>query len=194
MSISLEKGQRISLDKPGTQLTDIFMGLGWDAAKGLFGLSRNIDLDASCLVFEGEKHTDTIWFRQLQSKNGFIIHSGDNRTGDGDGDDETITVKLSKIPQNVTTLLFTIHSYEGQTFNKIKNASARLVDSITGNELAKYNLSGSDGGEHTGMVMCRLYRNKNEWKMQAIGMPFDGRTAMDLIDTPQKKERLKNFL
>jgi tellurium resistance protein TerZ len=146
----------------------------------------NIDLDASCLMFNGEKKlVDSVWFRQLKSKDGSIVHSGDNRTGDGDGDDEVISVNLANVPGEVETMLFTINSYEGQTFKKVKNASARLVDKTTGKELAKYNLSGEDGGDHTGMLMTKLYRKDGEWRIQAIGAPADGRTVVEILPAVQ---------
>lgn len=189
MSVSLEKGQRVSLAKlaDGGQLTQVFMGLGWDAARGFLGFGGgNIDLDASCLMFDKDKNlVDTVWFRQLKSKDGSIVHSGDNRTGDGDGDDEVISVNLEKVPTEVEVMLFTINSYEGQTFKKVKNASARLVDKTTGKELAMYNLSGEDGGDHTGMLMTKLYRKDGEWRLQAIGSPADGRTVRDILPAVQ---------
>lgn len=186
MSISLDKGQRISLDKlnNGVALTHVFMGLGWDAASGGFlGFGGgSIDLDASCLMFDENKNLiDTVWFRHLKSNDGSVVHSGDNLTGAGDGDDEVISVDLTKLPANVKILIFTINSYQGQTFKKVKNASARLVDKTTNKELAIYNLSGADGGDHTGMVMVKLYLRDSEWRIQAIGNPADGQTVKDIV-------------
>ena len=186
MGISLVKGQKISLSKEGGGgLTKIFMGLGWDAVKpkgilGFFGVGQAIDLDATCILFDASKQiVDVVWFRQLKSKDGSILHTGDNRTGAGDGDDETINVDLSRIPANVTALVFTINSFTGQTFDQIENAFCRLVDVANNQEIAKYSLSG--GGNVTAQIMAKLYRHNNEWKMAAIGEPANGQTFHDIL-------------
>lgn len=190
MSISLTKGQKVSLEKNGKKLTKIAMGLGWDAAKGgffSFGGSGSIDLDASCLCYNGEKHlVDTVWFRQLKSHDKAIIHSGDNRTGDGDGDDETITVNLDAVSPNIHTLVFTVNSFTGQDFNKVENASCRLYNTENNEEFAKFNLS--QKGSHTGLIMMKVYRHNGEWKVGAIGEVLNGRVASDL------SEQVKNYL
>jgi tellurium resistance protein TerZ len=125
MALSLTKGQKISLEKEnGGGLSKVAMGLGWDAARG-----QSIDLDASCIMFNATKNIiDTVWFGQLQSKDGSVKHSGDNLTGAGDGDDETITVDLTRVLANVNSLVFTINSFTGQTFDQIENAFCRLVN------------------------------------------------------------------
>ncbi len=140
MAISLQKGQKISLSKEsGGSLSKVIMGLGWDAKKsgggllkGLFGGggSDAIDLDASCILFDdNNKAVDTVYFGHLKSKDGSIVHTGDNRTGAGDGDDEQIIVDLDKVPANVKSLVFTVNSFTGQTFDSVENAYCRLVDS-----------------------------------------------------------------
>ncbi|MDR1484176.1 MAG: TerD family protein [Planctomycetaceae bacterium] len=186
MAISLVKGQKISLEKEGGNgLSKIAMGLGWDVArpKGIFGLfSRTpaIDLDATCILFDSAKNViDTVWFQQLRSKDGSITHSGDNRTGEGEGDDETIFVDLSRVPANVTSLVFTINSFTGQTFNQIENAFCRLVNLANKQEIAKYTLSG--GGNVTAQIMSKVYRHNNEWKMAAIGEPANGKTFHHIL-------------
>jgi tellurium resistance protein TerZ len=186
MPVNLTKGQKISLDKEaGQTLQEITMGLGWDQkkAKGLFGGFKNspeIDLDSSCLLFaEGRNLMDVVWFRQLQSKDGSIQHSGDNRTGAGTGDDEQIMVNLGSVPPQVTSLVFTINSFTGESFEKIENAFCRLVNRANGQEIARYNLSG--GARATAQVMVKLYRHNGEWKMHAIGEPGQGRTFMELV-------------
>ena len=186
MAVSLEKGQKISLDKTaGSSLTQIKMGLGWDVAKskGFFGFgggSESIDLDASCLMFnEQNQSVDAIWFAQLTSKDGSIRHSGDNRTGDGDGDDESITVDLNRIPANVKTLMFTVNSFRGQSFEKVQNAYCRLVNAQNSQEVAKFNLSCQ--GAHTALIVAKLYRHNGEWKMHAIGETAKGSTFHDLM-------------
>ena len=186
MGLSLVKGQKISLEKEGgAGLTRVAMGLGWDAVKskgilGMFSKPKEIDLDASCVLFDAAKNiVDVVWFQQLASKDGSIRHSGDNRTGAGDGDDETINVDLSKVPANVTSLVFTINSFTGQTFNEIENAFCRLVNLANNQEIAKYTLSG--GGSVTAQIMARLYRHNSEWKMAAIGEPANGQTFQQIL-------------
>ena len=186
MSINLTKGQKISLAKEGdASLTKVVMGLGWDAKKpsgllGFLGGSNEIDLDASCLLFDSQNNlVDSVWFRQLRSKDGSITHTGDNRTGAGEGDDEQIIVELSKIPANVKSLVFVVNSFLGQNFSQIENAFCRMVDHKTGKEIAKYNLSCQ--GNHTGQVMAKVYRYNGEWKMHAIGENASGRTFHEML-------------
>jgi len=107
------------------------------------------------------------------------VHTGDNRTGDGDGDDEQIIVDLDKIPATVKSLVFTVSSYTGQTFAEVENAYCRLVDNSNKNEVARYTLSSQ--GSHTAQIMAKLYRHNGEWKMHAIGENGTGRTIADLL-------------
>ncbi len=186
MSVSLQKGQKISLDKEaGGALTRIVMGLGWDAIKkkGLFGFgakSESVDLDASCLLFdESGKAVDAVWFRQLKSQDGSIVHTGDSRTGAGDGDDEQIIVDLSRVPPQVKSLVFTVNSFTGQNFSQVENAYCRIVNAADQKEVARYDLSVQ--GAHTAQIMAKLYRHNNEWKMHAIGENGSGRTFDDLM-------------
>lgn len=187
--VSLTKGQTVSLAKSdGGALTRATMGLGWDVrkAKGLRGIfgggGGDVDLDASCLLFNaGGQQIDQVWFRQLTSQDGSIVHSGDNRTGAGDGDDEQINVDLTRLPANVTTLLFTVNSFTGETFDKIENAYCRLVDATSDKELARFDLSGA--GSHTGQVMAKLTRTSAGWDMKAIGEKTFGRTFHDMAPT-----------
>ncbi|WP_131738673.1 TerD family protein [Actinomadura roseirufa] len=185
MSISLQKGQKVSLAKPGGgTLTRVRMGLGWDAAakKGRFGRSKaqSIDLDASCLLFDGSGNlADSVWFRQLRSKDGSVQHTGDNLTGAGDGDDEVINVDLQSVPANITQLVFTVNSFTGQDFTQIENAFCRLVDDTTGQELARYDLSGA--GQHNAQIMAKVTRDGQGWSMTAIGATANGRTFQHLL-------------
>lgn len=187
MSVNLIKGQKISLVKEGDlSLTKVVMGLGWDAKKsggflGIFGGgTQEIDLDASCIMFDDNgRMLDAIWFRQLRSKDGSITHTGDNRTGAGEGDDEQIIVDLSRIPVNVKSLMFVVNSFLGQNFSQIENAFCRIVNQKTGQEIAKYNLSCQ--GNHTAQIMAKVYRYNGEWKMNAIGENASGRTFQDLL-------------
>ena len=186
MSVNLQKGQKISLEKEaGGSLTKITMGLGWDAvkSKGMFGFgakSAEIDLDASCIMFdEANNAIDFVWFRQLKSKDGSIVHTGDNRTGAGDGDDEQIIVDLSQVPANVKSLVFTVNSFTGQSFAQVQNAYCRIVNAANQKEVAKYDLSVQ--GSHTAQIMAKLYKHSGEWKMHAIGENGNGRTLQDLM-------------
>lgn len=196
MGISLQKGQKISLEKEaGGGLTRIVMGLGWDAAKGKGGMlgglfgggGESIDLDASCLLFDEPGNlVDTVWFRQLRSQDGSILHTGDNRTGEGEGDDEQILVELPAVPANVKSLVFTVNNFTGQDFSKVENAYCRIVNGSNNSEIARYDLSCQ--GSHSAMIMAKVYRHGGEWKMHAIGEVGQGRTAEQLL--PQIKPHL----
>lgn len=185
MSVSLTKGQKVSLEKKGGgTLTRVRMGLGWDAVKkkSLFGSkAQSIDLDASALLFDASgKLVDQVWFRQLDSADGALHHTGDNRTGAGDGDDESIQVDLSRVSPNITTLVFTVNSFTGQDFSQIENAYCRVVDETAGDtEIAKYSLSGS--GTHTAQIMAKVSRDGAGWSITALGVPTSGRTFHDLL-------------
>ncbi len=186
MAVTLQKGQKISLDKEaGGSLTKIVMGLGWDPIKkkGLFGFGSSqveVDLDASCVMFDEKKSVvDTVWFRQLTSRDGSIHHTGDNRTGDGDGDDEQILVNLAQVPANVSAVVFVVSSFTGQDFSQIDNATCRILNGQNQQEVARYNLSCQ--GSHTAQIMAKIYRHSNEWKMHAIGENCSGRTFQDLM-------------
>jgi tellurium resistance protein TerZ len=186
MSVNLQKGQKISLDKEaGVALSKITMGLGWDAvkSKGFLGFGSKteaVDLDASCVLFdENNKPVDFIWFRQLKSRDGSVHHTGDNRTGAGDGDDEQINVDLSAVPAGMKSLVFTVNSFTGQNFSQVENAYCRILNASNGQEVARFNLSVQ--GAHTAQIMAKLYRHNGEWKMHAIGENGSGRTFEDLM-------------
>lgn len=188
MVLSLTKNQTISLEKEaGNGLKQIHMGIGWDPAKpsGFFGKllgggGASIDLDASCIVLDANKQPlDLVWFQQLKSKDGFIQHSGDNRTGEGDGDDETIYVELERLPASVKYLVFTVNSFTGQNFDAVENAYCRILDAKVNKELARFNLS--EKGSHTGVIMAYMSRTGSGWDMTAVGRATSGRTAQDLV-------------
>ncbi|BBP69392.1 tellurium resistance protein TerZ [Pseudomonas sp. Seg1] len=187
MALTLEKKQSISLEKTaGTALSSVSLGLGWDPVKAgflgkLMGNGGDIDLDASCILLDGSlQPVDLVWFRQLKSQDGSIQHSGDNRTGEGAGDDETIHVDLQRLPAVVQHLVFTVNSFTGQNFEKVENAYCRIVNASNKNELARFNLS--ERGAHTGIVMASLSRDSDGWKFTAIGQTTNGRTADDLVN------------
>ncbi len=189
MTVTLQKNSSVSLQKAaGSALTGITLGVGWDVASSggggfmgkLFGGGQptNIDLDASCILFDGSgKPLDIVYFGQLNSRDGSVRHSGDNLTGEGDGDDESIAIDLTRLPGAVETLVLTVNSFRGQTFDKIQNAYGRVVNS-NGKELARFDIS--DSGQHTGLVLASLTRNGGEWTFKAIGARAAGRTAHDL--------------
>ncbi|MDO5754308.1 MULTISPECIES: TerD family protein [unclassified Arthrobacter] len=190
MGLSLQKGQALSLKKnDGAALTRVRMGLGWDSAapvkRGFFGgvkKAAEVDLDASAIFFDGAgKAVDTVFFNQLQSKDGSTQHTGDNLTGEGEGDDETILVDLAKVSPAVSQIVFVISSYSRQTFDTIENAFCRLLDDSTAGspEVARFQLT--EAGTHTAMIMSKVSRDGNGWKFTAIGDRANGRTVMDLI-------------
>ncbi|MFQ1003890.1 TerD family protein [Modestobacter sp. SSW1-42] len=185
MSVNLSKGQKVSLSKrDGGSLTRVRMGLGWDAVKkkGFFGggKAQSVDLDASALLLDASGNlVDQVWFRQLRSSDGSVLHTGDNRTGAGDGDDEAIQVDLSRVPASVTNVVFTVNSFTGQDFSSIANAFCRLIDETTETEIARYELTGS--GSHNAQIMARVTRDGAGWSMTALGVPASGRTFRDLM-------------
>ena len=186
MSVNLSKGQKISLEKEsGGALGKVTMGLGWDAikSKGFLGFgakTEEVDMYASFFMIDyGQRPVDVIWFRQLKSKDGSIVHTGDNRTGAGDGDDEQINVDLAAVPANIKSLVFTVNSFTGQTFAQVENAYCRLLDASSGKEVARFNLSVQ--GPHSAQIMAKVYRHNGEWKMHAIGENGNGRTFDDLL-------------
>ncbi|AQT74880.1 MULTISPECIES: TerD family protein [Streptomyces] len=186
MGINLDKGQQISLQKAGGgTLSVVRMGLGWQSAprKGFLArmTAREIDLDASAVLFAGKDPVDVVFFQQLVSKDGSVRHTGDNRVGGAGqgGDDESILVDLSRVPVHVDQIVFTVNSFTGQTFTDVQNAFCRLVDETNGQELARYTLSG--GGTYTAQVMAKVHRSGQGWNMSAIGEPANGRTFQDLL-------------
>lgn len=191
MAISLSKGSNISLAKEAPDLTVAGMGLGWGKRKkkGLLGGTKetSVDLDASCLLFGTNKDlVDQVWFGQLRSREGSVAHSGDDLSGGGGADDpnEEITVRLNAVPDQVESLVFTVNSFSGQSFDGIPNAFCVLKDHSTGKEIARYNLS-VEGGGHTGLVIAKLYRHSGGWKFKALGDWGEGRTYQQLLPVIQ---------
>lgn len=174
MSISLSKGQKINLSKEVNGLSKVVVGLGWDAVKrGIFGYQPNIDCDASAIILDGnEKLIDCVYYGNTRSMDGKVRHTGDNLTGDGDGDDEQIIVNFSDMPSKVKKIVFIVNIYacesRKQDFGMIKNAFIRLVDASTNKEICKYNLSDKYDGK-TAMVFAEVYNQNDEWKFNAIG-------------------------
>lgn len=181
MAISLAKGGNISLAKEAPGIESILVGLGWDvrATDG-----EAFDLDASCflLTAEGKVTGDEgfIFYNQTKSVCGGVEYAGDNKTGEGEGDDETINVELSKIPANVAKLAFavTIHDAETrkQNFGMVSKANIRIVDRKSNTEIARFDLS-EDASTNTAMIFGELYRNNTDWKFRAVGQGYDGGLA-----------------
>ncbi|MBD0862100.1 TerD family protein [Gordonia sp. zg691] len=173
--VSLTKGQKVTLRKEGgVALTNIQMGLGWDPVRGGFGRGGSIDLDASVLMYSGGKCVETVYYGHLNSKDRSVLHSGDNLTGEGAGDDEVIRVALQSVPPHIDALMFIVTSYRGHTFEKIENAYCRLVDETTSAELARYTLKG--GMPFTAVAMAVISRDGATWKLRAIGDGFNAKT------------------
>lgn len=178
MSISLVKGQKIDLTK-GNSLKRAIIGLGWDI--NTFDGGGEFDLDASAFLVassgKAENDSDFIFYNNLEHSSGSVIHTGDNRTGEGDGDDEQIIIEFAKIPSNIDTIAITvtIHDAENrsQNFGQVSNAYVRVVNEETNVELNRYDLT-EDYSIETSMVICEIYRNGDEWKFNAIGAGFQG--------------------
>ncbi|MDO5010893.1 MAG: TerD family protein [Intestinibacter bartlettii] len=198
MSINLKKGQKIDLRKSNPGLSTIRVGLGWDPVeqgggflKALFGSGKaDIDCDASVfLLDENSNPIDLIYFGNLRTRNDSIIHTGDNLTGEGEGDDEVILVDLDKIPTNVNKLLFVVNIYDcvrrNQNFGMIKNAYIRMLDAKNNSEIARYNLSDDYRGK-TALIVGLIYRYDKTWKFSAIG---EGTNDTGLNDMKKNLER-----
>lgn len=191
MSINLQKGQKIDLTKGNAGLSDIMVGLGWDAAEqkgGFFRQVHPIDCDASViLVNESEKLKDTrdvVYFGNLSHSSGSIIHMGDNLTGDGDGDDEQIKVNLNMVPQYVSKLIFVVNIYDAfkrkQHFGMVRNAFIRIVDLKSNKEILRFSLT-DDYSQFTDVVVGEVYRHGSEWKFAAIGQGTNYGSLKELI-------------
>ena len=182
MTVNLTKGQKVDLTKTNPGLTNIIIGLGWDTNR--YDGGNAFDLDASAfLLSENGKVTseaDFIFFNNLSGGAGSVVHSGDNLTGEGDGDDEQIKINLAGVPANVAKIAFTITIYDAlarhQNFGQVSNAFVRVVGGSTNTELIRYDL-GEDFSIETAVVVAELYRHAGEWKFNAIGSGFQGGLA-----------------
>ncbi len=178
MGISLQKGGNVSLDKVAPGMTKLLIGLGWDE-RSTDGV--DFDLDASLFLLKQDgkvrEDSDFIFYSNLTSKCGSIVHQGDNLTGSGEGDDECIKVELPKIPTDINKLyvVVTIHDAQArnQNFGQVSNAFVRIVNDETNEEVARYDLS-EDYSIETAMIFGEIYRHSGEWKFKAIGQGFEG--------------------
>ena len=203
MSISLKKGDKIDLKKSNPGLSSLLVGLGWDpvSQKGsgflsaLFGGGSEVDCDASVFMLnekgQMDSSKDLIYFGNLKSNCKSVIHTGDNLTGDGAGDDEQILINLNKVPSNVQKLLFVVNIYDcvrrKQHFGMIKNAFIRVVDRDTNKEIVKYNLTDNYSNK-TALIVGTIYRSKDTWKFSAIG---EGTTDTSLTDIRENLARVE---
>ena len=176
MAVSLSKGGNVSLTKEAPGLTAVTVGLGWDVRTTT---GTDFDLDASAIGVNnaGKVASDAhfVFFNNKQTPDSTIVHTGDNRTGEGGGDDEQINVNLAGLPADVDKIVFPVSIYEAesrqQSFGQVRNAYIRVVDQANGNELARYDLS-EDASTETAMVFGELYRHGAEWKFRAIGQGY----------------------
>jgi tellurium resistance protein TerD len=178
MAISLQKGGNVNLSKEAPGLSKMVIGLGWDA-RATDGAAFDIDGSVFLLKVDGKVRADVdmVFYNNLKSSDGSVTHSGDNKTGAGDGDDETVTVDLSLVPAEVDKIAVcvTIHDAEArkQNFGMVSKAYVRCVNATGGVEIARYDLS-EDGSAETAMVFGEIYRNNGDWKFKAIGQGFKG--------------------
>jgi len=178
MAISLQKGGNVNLSKEAPGLAKMTIGLGWDA-RATDGAAFDVDGSAFLLKVDGKVRADLdmIFYNNLKSSDQSVTHSGDNRTGAGDGDDETVTIDLSKVPADVEKIAVcvTIHDAEArkQNFGMVSKAYVRCVNDNGNTEIARFDLS-EDGSTETAMVFGEVYRNGADWKFKAIGQGYKG--------------------
>ncbi|HBZ4240123.1 TerD family protein [Klebsiella sp. CN_Kp104] len=178
MSVSLSKGGNVSLSKSDPSMKNVLVGLGWDVRTTD---GQDFDLDASAFLLSetGKVRSDSdfIFYNNLKSADGSVTHTGDNRTGEGDGDDESLIIKLDMIPANVAKIVFvvTIHDAQmrRQSFGQVSGAFIRLVNNDSQLEVARYDLT-EDASSETAMLFGELYRHNGEWKFRAVGQGYTG--------------------
>ncbi|KLU66843.1 MULTISPECIES: TerD family protein [Desulfosporosinus] len=180
--ISLQKGQKIDLTKGNPGLSKIIVGLGWDTNK--YSGRADFDLDASAFLLDQNGRAggieDFIFYNNLVGGDGSVQHTGDNLTGEGEGDDEQIKIDLASVPSHVEKIAFTVTIHEaiarGQNFGQVSNAYVRVINEVNDQEIMRYDL-GEDFSVETALVVCELYRHQGEWKFNAIGSGFSGGLA-----------------
>ncbi|MGR9088161.1 MAG: TerD family protein [Gammaproteobacteria bacterium] len=181
MGISLSKGGNISLSKTDPSLKNVIVGLGWDT-RATDGADFDLDASAFMVKEDGKVRSDAdfIFYNQTKSTCGSVEHTGDNRTGEGEGDDETIIVLLEKVPMEIQRIVFTVTIHEAearkQNFGQVTRAFVRIVNKESNNEVARYDLS-EDASIETAMIFGEIYRHSGEWKFKAVGQGFAGGLA-----------------
>ncbi|RKN11097.1 TerD family protein [Streptomyces radicis] len=176
MGVSLSKGGNVSLSKEAPGLTAVLVGLGWDVRTTT---GADYDLDASALMLTGTGKVASdqhfVFYNNLTSPDGSVKHTGDNLTGEGEGDDESILVDLVAVPPEITGVVFPVSIHDanarGQSFGQVQNAFIRVVNQADGRELARYDLS-EDASTETAMIFGELYRHGAEWKFRAVGQGY----------------------
>ena len=177
MGVSLTKGGRVSLNKEAPGLKKILIGLGWDTNTSDTGAEFDLDASVFLLNTQGKVQNDRdfVFYNNLTSTDGSVIHTGDNRTGAGDGDDEAIKIDLSKISSYIKeiSIVVTIHEaiQRRQNFGMVRNAFVRLVNDETNQKIVRYDLE-EDYSTETGLLFGRLYFKDNEWKFTAVGTGY----------------------
>lgn len=182
MTINLQKGQKVDLTKTNPGLSKVIIGLGWDTNK--YDGKHDFDLDASAFLTDQNgkvlNDDDFIFYNNLKHPSGGVEHTGDNRTGEGDGDDEQILIKFNQVPQSIhkVSITVTVHDAEGrsQNFGQVSNAFVRVVNEESNAEVLRFDL-GEDFSVETAVVVCELYRHDGEWKFNAVGSGFQGGLA-----------------
>lgn len=178
MAISLGKGGNLSLTKTDPSLSKILVGLGWDE-RSTDGNDFDLDASAFLLNSNGKVRSDAdfIFYNQLRSAEGSVEHTGDNRSGQGDGDDESVKVDLSRVPMDVDKIVITVTIHDAdarrQNFGQVANAFIRVVNDVTGQEVVRFDLA-EDYSTETAMVFGELYRHNGEWKFRAVGQGYSG--------------------
>ncbi len=178
MAITLQKGGNLSLSKEDPGLTKILVGLGWDPRTTD---GSEFDLDASLFLLDASGRVrgeqDFIFYNQLKTPDGSIEHTGDNRDGEGDGDDEAIKIDLSRVEAGIEKIVVavTIHDAEkrSQNFGQVMNSFIRIQNDISGNEIVRYDLA-EDASTETAMIFGELYRHNGDWKFRAVGQGYAG--------------------
>ena len=178
MAISLNKGGNLSLSKTDPSLNQVLIGLGW-YARATDGV--DFDLDASAFLLAANDkvrgESDFIFYNQTRSPEGSVEHTGDNRTGEGDGDDEAVKINLAKVPADVQKIAITVTIHDaqnrGQNFGQVQNAFIRVVNDQTNVEIVRFDLN-EDYSTETAMIFGELYRHNNEWKFRAVGQGYNG--------------------
>lgn len=182
MAISLQKGQKVDLTKTNPGLTKVLVGLGWDTNKYDGGADFDLDTAAFLLGEDGKVASDAdfVFYNNLKGGNGSVEHKGDNRTGEGEGDDEQIAIDLSNVPESIKKIDFTVTIHDAeqrrQNFGQVSNSYIRIVNADSNEELIRYDL-GEDFSIETAVVVGELYRHGAEWKFNAIGSGFQGGLA-----------------
>jgi stress response protein SCP2 len=169
--IELQRGDEMGLAREdGTPLGRLTMGLGWDKKPGAGALSGSntpdVDLDASAIQYAGDQLFDLAFFNHLETRDGSVVHLGDNISGRGEGDDEQITIDLAKVYPRVDTMLFVVSSYQGHSLEWVHNAYCRLVED-NDEEIARFTLT--EGVPRTGFMMAKMFRDGDGWRLKAIG-------------------------